>query len=116
MTAVVNGYSVKVLWDPMPDVTGYKEESKESEDITLAPDLWRSSIRYGVWCKLMWGKNLQNVTFYEFFLCPKTKTLKLLFAITLLNRNQSVKCYSAVFTPPRPAAGCGGVASAFGVG
>jgi hypothetical protein len=31
----------------MPDVTGYKGGSKESEDITLAPDLWRRSIRYG---------------------------------------------------------------------
>ena len=47
VTAVVNGYTVKVLWDPMPDVTGYEEGSKESEDITLAPDLWRRHIRYG---------------------------------------------------------------------
>ncbi len=44
VTAVVNGYSVKVLWDPMSDVTGYKEGSKESEDTTLTPDLWRRSI------------------------------------------------------------------------
>ena len=47
VTAIVNGYSVKKLWDPMPDVIRYKEGSEESEDITLAPDLWRRSIRYG---------------------------------------------------------------------
>ena len=44
VTAVVNGYSIKLLWDPVPDVMGYKEVSKESEDITLTPDLWRRSI------------------------------------------------------------------------
>jgi hypothetical protein len=47
VTALVNGYSVRVLWDPTPDVNGYKEDSKKSEDITLIPDLWRRSIRYG---------------------------------------------------------------------
>ncbi len=47
VTAVVNGFSVKVLWDPMPDGTGYEEGSEESEDIILAPDLWRRSIWYG---------------------------------------------------------------------
>jgi hypothetical protein len=31
----------------MPGVMGYKEGSKESEDITHTPDLWRRSIRYG---------------------------------------------------------------------
>jgi hypothetical protein len=31
----------------MPDVMGYKEGSKESEDVTLSPDLWRRSIQYG---------------------------------------------------------------------
>ncbi len=48
VTAVVNGYSLKVLWDPMPDVTGYEEGSKESDNFRLAPYLWRRSIRYGV--------------------------------------------------------------------
>jgi hypothetical protein len=47
VTVVVSGYSIKVLCDPLPDVTEYKEGSKESKDITLAPDLWLRSILYG---------------------------------------------------------------------
>ncbi len=58
MTAVVYGFSVKVLWDPMPDAAGYREGSKESEDIILTPDLWRRSIRYG------WRYDL-NVEFFN---------------------------------------------------
>jgi hypothetical protein len=29
VTAVVNGSSINVLWDPIPDVTGYKEQQRE---------------------------------------------------------------------------------------